>query len=168
MRCDHPASHLALALLLGVGSHALASQDGIGVSQQPQKMRIDNRIETEYTVTLEAESQKDYCHAKAEFEWWQDNTVAHVEGAITNPDCGASSGTYTVSVRHKELNGEVQRNDYEENWSREDDQPFSFVHDYEIGENVDLIRVSARKVVCICAGQPVEDEQPVIKGEQDE
>ena len=158
MRSAHPAFCLAPALLFGAAISALAGQDAIGTSQQPQKMRIDNRIETEFTVTLEAESPKDYCHGKAEFEWWQSNTAAHVEGAITNPDCSASGGTYTVSVRHKDADGEVHRNDHEEDWSREDDQPFTFVHDYEIGENVDLIRVSARKVVCICAEQPAEAE----------
>lgn len=168
MRCDHSVSRLAPALLLGFAINAPAGQDAAGSSQQPQRMRIDNRIETEYTVILEAESPRDYCHAKAEFEWWQDNTAAHIEGSITNPDCGASGGTYTVSVRHKDALGEVRRNDYVESWSRDDDQPFRFVHDYEIGDNVDLIRVSARKVVCICAGQPAEGEPPAIKGEQDE
>jgi hypothetical protein len=168
MRRKRPAIRLAPIFLFCPGFAVLAGQDAPGTSRPPQKMQIETRIEKEYTVTLEAESPKDYCHAKAEFEWWQSNTVAHVEGSISNADCGASGGTYSVSVRYKDGQDGIHRDDHEENWSRGDDQPYKFVHDYEIGENVDLIRVSARKVVCICAEAPDRGDQSATKGENDE
>ena len=157
---------LAATALAGLASTGTAGQDTMGGAQQPQRMKIENRIETEYTVELTAESAKDYCHANAGFEYWQSNTVAHIEGEITNEDCAASGGDYVVSVVYRDEHGERQRRDHTETWSRVDKEPFSFAHDYEIGENVDLIRVSARKVVCICAESPEEDKE--TKGETNE
>ena len=168
MRLCDQSFQLLPALLACVSGSALAAQDAIGGAQQPQRMRIDNRIETEYTVTLEAESKKDYCQANAEFEYWQANTNAHIEGAITNNECAASSGEYVVSVVYLDEEGTRQRNDHTETWSRADAEPFKFEHDYEIGSNVDLIRVSARKVVCICTEPPVEGETGPTEGETDE
>jgi hypothetical protein len=143
-----------------------AGQESMGGAQQPQRMQIENRIETEYTVELTAEPAREYCHANAGFEYWQSNTVAHVEGEITNEDCAASGGDYVVSVVYRDERGERQRRDHIEQWSRLDAQPFAFAHDYEIGENVDLIRVSAKKVDCICAESPDEDTE--TKGDTDE
>lgn len=168
MRLNDQTFQLLPVLLACASGSVLAGQDTTGSSQQPQRMRIDNRIETEYTVTLEAESAKDYCHANAEFEYWQDNTLAHIEGAITNGECAASGGEYVVSVVYLDEEGTRQRNSHTETWSRTDAKPFKFEHDYEIGDNVDLIRVSARKVVCICTEPPAEGETGPIKGETDE
>ena len=168
MRLNEQSFQLLPALLACASGSALAGQDAIGGAQQPQRMRIDYRIETEYTVTLEAESKKDYCQANAEFEYWQAYTHAHIEGAITNNECAASGGEYVVSVVYLDEEGNRQRNDHTEAWSRADAEPFKFEHDYEIGDNVDLIRVSARKVVCICTGPPAEGETGPTKGETDE
>jgi hypothetical protein len=168
MRLYDQSFQLLPALLACASGSALAGQDAVGGAQQPQRMRIDNRIETEYTVTLEAESKKDYCQANAEFEYWQANTYAHIEGAITNSECAASGGEFVVSVVYLDEAGTRQRKDHTESWSRADAEPFEFEHDYEIGDNVDLIRVSARKVVCICTEPPAEGESGPTKGETDE
>lgn len=165
MRLEKYTFQLLPVLLACASGSALAGQDAVGSAGQPQRMRIDNRIETEYTVTLEAESARDYCQANAEFEYWQANTHAHIEGAITNSECAASGGEYVVSVVYLDEEGTRQRDDHTENWSRADAEPFKFAHDYEIGDNVDLIRVSARKVVCICTELPAEGEPGPTKGE---
>ena len=168
MRLDDQTFQLLPVLLACASGSVLAGQDAIGGAQQQQRMRIDHRIEKEYTVTLEAEAARDYCQAKAEFEYWQANTQAHIEGAITNSECAASGGEYVVSVVYLDEEGTRQRSDHTETWSRDDAQPFRFEHDYEIGDNVDLIRVSARKVVCICTESPAEGESGPTKGKTDE
>ena len=168
MRLNDQTFQLLPVLLACASGSVLAGQDAVGGAQQQQRMRIDHRIEKQYTVTLEAEAARDYCQAKAEFEYWQANTQAHIEGAITNSECAASGGEYVVSVVYLDEEGTRQRSDHTETWSRDDAQPFRFEHDYEIGDNVDLIRVSARKVVCICTESPAEGESGPTKGKTDE
>ena len=87
-----------------------------------------------------------------------EDTVAAVTGTIENGDCGASSGTYALSVRYRDEQGETQTIRTEEPWSRSDDNPVDIQSKHFIGENVDLIRVSARRVNCVCTDE--ENSEP--------
>jgi hypothetical protein len=46
--------------------------------------------------------------------------------------------------------------EFVESWRRDDDQPVKFSADYEIGENVDLVRARSRQLRCTCADTPGE------------
>jgi hypothetical protein len=114
-------------------------------------MQVEGRVEKQYTIRLDAPQGTAYCHAQIRTEYIQKNTIAAVKGEIENEDCGASGGEYTISIRFRDERGDVHNIEHLESWQREDDQNVSFQGEYLIGENVDLMRVRARKIVCICA-----------------
>lgn len=139
----------ALLLLLPVAAVSQTAQ--LDPGGQEERMRIEGRVEKKYTIQLDAPQGKAYCQAQVWTEYVQKNTVAWVEGEIENPDCGASAGEYTVSIRYRDEDGEVHNVDHVESWQRDNYQNVEFEGEYFIGENVDLMRVRARKIVCICA-----------------
>ncbi len=83
-------------------------------------------------------------------EFTQRDTVVDVSGTISNSDCAACSGDYEVivSVRNESVGLKTLR--FVETWARQDDQPVSFMAQYPIGENVDIVSVRARSVRCAC------------------
>lgn len=107
--------------------------------------------EKKFTIKFETAQHKQYCQAKLWVEYTQRNTLADYNGQIENKDCGASSGSYTISVRYRDETGEVRAIETKHQWQRDDDQPVEFAGQQSIGENVDLIRVRGRKVQCVCA-----------------
>ena len=117
---------------------------------QESDVRIPE-MEIRHTMQLEAKAPKKYCKARLSIEYLQKNTIAAVDGVIENPDCGASSGSYGISVRYRDEAGETHSISSDHTWARDDDQPVTFSSEHVIGENVDLIRVSARRVQCVCA-----------------
>ena len=94
------------------------------------------------------------------FEYFQTNTVAVVKSTLSNPDCGASSGEYTLLVRFSDANNEAQSLEYAETWQRADDQDIESRKEYFIGDNVDLVTVRSRKLRCICDNAGEEGEAP--------
>ena len=143
------------AVILLMPMAALASTPQVDPSGQQERLQVEGRVEKKYTIQLEAPQGKSYCQAQIWTEYLQKNTVAAVEGEIENADCGASGGEYTVAIRYRDANGEVHDDEHVESWRREDDQNVKFESEYLIGENADLMRVRARKIVCICA-EPAE------------
>ena len=115
--------------------------------------------EKTFTIPLEIKEHQRYCKAKVTLEYSQYNTEAGIKGLIENPDCGASSGGYTLAIRVRDDDGNFANFEHEETWGRDDDQPIAFDRRYPIGENVDLIRVRARGITCICAAMAPEGEQ---------
>lgn len=91
------------------------------------------------------------CEAQIEFNYTQRGAIARVEGSIENETCAASEGSFTVSIRTSNDDFEQVTQEYHETWQRGDDQPVNFSHDYEIGDNVDLIRVRTLKSMCKCS-----------------
>ncbi|MGV3592001.1 MAG: hypothetical protein ACO1PZ_09955 [Gammaproteobacteria bacterium] len=91
------------------------------------------------------------CEARIEFEYTQRGAIARVEGLIENETCAASEGSFTVSIRTSNDDFEQTTREYHETWQRDDDQPVAFSRDYEIGDNVDLIRVRSSKSMCKCS-----------------
>ena len=115
--------------------------------------------EKKYTIRFETTEHQQYCKAQLWVEYSQRNTLADYNGEITNEDCGASGGSYTISVRYRDEAGEIHTIESEHAWQRDDDQTVEFAGQAVIGENVDLIRVRGRKVRCVCTEieTPAED-----------
>ena len=153
-----------LQLILRTSVTALAC---LSITAMAGQERTDggNSAEKKYLIKMETTQHKLYCQARIALEYTQRNTVASVTGEIENDDCGASGGDYTMTVRFRDENGEVQNEEHEEQWQRDDDQVFAFEYEYTIGDNVDLIRVRARKIQCVCAEMPADDEAEETKGE---
>ena len=143
----------------------LAAAEQIDSSGQEERMRVEGRVEKKYTLQLDAPEGKNYCQAQIWTGYIQKNTIAWVEGEIENPDCAASAGEYTVAIRYRDEDGEVHNVEHVESWQRDDDQNIIFQGEYHIGENVDLMRVRARKIVCICA-EPADSGDANSGGEQ--
>lgn len=114
-------------------------------------MTLERHMEFRHKVKLEAAKRTSVCSARVEIEYRQKNTIAETEGTIHTEDCEAASGVYTVAARYRDEGGEIHNIESENTWSRTDDQPVHFSEELIIGENVDLIRVRARKIRCECA-----------------
>jgi len=132
-----------------------------------EQMKVEGQVEKKYTLKLETTQHKLYCKAGISIEYTQRNTLASVTGTIENEDCDASSGAYRIAVRFRDESGETHDIEHPETWQRDNDQAFTFRHDYPIGENMDLLRVRARKIQCICAGIPTENAETEIQGENE-
>jgi hypothetical protein len=147
-------------LLFSTSFGTLAPAAQVDASGQEERMQVEGRVEKKYTIQLDAPGGKTYCQARVWTEYIQKNTIAAVKGEIENPDCDASRGEYTISIRYRDEQGEVHIVEHVESWQRDDDQSVTFNGEYLIGENVDLMRVRARKIFCICA-------EPADTGEAD-
>ncbi len=90
------------------------------------------------------------CGAGVALEYEQRDAIARVEGQLENESCAASSGKYVIAIRTRNDAGELQTVEFTEAWQRDDNEPVAFSKDYEIGNNVDLVRVSAIRVSCRC------------------
>jgi len=142
-----------LVFAVGIGNTQAVS------SQEEQKSKKHHEIRYKMTIsTTPAAEQK--CEASMFFEYFQKNTVAVVNSTLGNPDCGASSGDYTLLVRFRDANNEAQSLEYAETWQRADDQDIESWKEYFIGDNVDLVTVRSRKLRCICDNAGEEGEAP--------
>ena len=132
---------LVLALGIGAGQSAGA--------QEEKESKKHHEIRYKMTIsTTPPEEQR--CEAQMYFTYIQKNTVAVVDSTLSNADCAASSGEYTLLVRFRDENNEMQSLEYPETWHRDDDQEIELRKEYFIGENVDLVTVRSRKLRCIC------------------
>jgi hypothetical protein len=111
-----------------------------------------------YSVKLKPPEQKQYCKANTALEYYQSDDVAEVNVEIKNEDCVASSGSFTVRIRYRTEEDEVVNLEFDETWQREDDQNILFGRQYPIGKNVDLVRVRASRMKCVCAESEDENE----------
>lgn len=109
------------------------------------------RTEKETTVAVSIPSPKAVrCQATIEVEYAQWNTVAKVQGTIDSADCTTCNGDYTMAVRVRHGNGEVETLEFHDSWARDDRAPVTFTSEYPIGKNVDLLSVQPRHVSCVC------------------
>lgn len=111
---------------------------------------VGQQLEHSITLTAPATETK-ACHATISLQYYQRNTIARVDGTIENESCAASGGSYVISASFRDAEGEVSTLGFPETWRREDSQPVTIGGDYGLGENVDLVRVRAADVRCICA-----------------
>jgi hypothetical protein len=99
------------------------------------------------------------CGATTTTAYQQLNTIARVTGTLTIADCvAAASGAFTVAVVVKDDNGEERPLEFSETWQRSADSEVSFAADYPIGENVELVSLRLRDLICTC-GDPPKEEQ---------
>ena len=82
--------------------------------------------------------------------------MASVDWVVDHQDCAASSGSYTIRIRYRDENNEVQDLEVEETWQRDDNSPVVGHGDYLIGDNADLVNVRSRSMRCQCAA-PVQE-----------
>ncbi len=140
-------------LVLAIGN----TQAFSGQEQQESKKSHEIR----YTMTLSTTPPaQQKCAAQLLLTFIQKNTVAAVESTLSNPDCGASSGDYTMLVRYRDENNEMQSLEYPETWRRDDDQDIESRKEYFIGDDVDLVTVRSRKLRCICDTAGAEEDAP--------
>lgn len=137
----HTTSVLLLATLM---SGLTIAQDGEG------KKKGANSLDIEFSKTITMEMRLGGCEAKLQMEYWQKGDVAEVTSTLDNPECGASSGDYQMRVRYRGDDGELQTDEYEETWERDDAQPIVTTKRYPIGDDVDLVRVTSRGLSCTC------------------
>ncbi len=90
------------------------------------------------------------CKAELRLEYFQKGADAHVKTMLSNEECGASSGNYTIRIRYTDAQGNLNRVEYEETWNRDDDVVVTSETDYFVGDDIDLVRVNSRGLSCIC------------------
>ena len=147
------ALRYVLVLAVGGGGAQLAC------AQEEQESKRHHEIH--YKITLSTTPPANQrCRASLEFTFIQKNTVAAVDATVSNPDCGASSGEYTMLVRFRDESNELQSLEYPETWQRDDDLAVETHRDYFIGDNVDLVSVRSRKMRCICVNSGAEGKTP--------
>lgn len=105
----------------------------------------------ETSVEMEAKYQNNACMANLGLEYFQKGDAVNVKSTVTNGDCAASSGSYTIRVRVRDDDGETSNIDFEETWARDDDADVVNEKDYPVGDSVDVLRVKGRKLRCECA-----------------
>jgi hypothetical protein len=115
------------------------------------------------TVVIEetpAQPSGPQCEATTLTEYFQRNTMAHVEGTVSVANCSAgTAGSFTLVARVRDENGEIKPIEFSETWQREDAQDHPFNSDYPIGQNVELMNVRVRGLKCTCA-EPVQAALP--------
>ena len=142
-----------LVLAVGIGNTQI-------ISAQEQK-ESKKSYEIRYTMTLSTTPPaQPKCAAQLLFTFIQKNTVAAVESTLSNTDCGASSGDYTMHIRYRDENNEMQSLEYPETWRRDDDQDIESRKEYFIGDNVDLVTVRSRNLRCNCDNAAEEEDSP--------
>jgi len=147
----------SFVLLVSLCSNAVAQGDFINSSGQQQVMKNEGHVEKKYVVKLETRaSSKQYCHASVEIGYLQKSTNVIVDMTLENTDCAASGGSYTVAVKFRDGNRELQTVEFEETWQREDDQSLQSRQEYYMGENVDLINARVKRPKCVCVPIPTE------------
>lgn len=154
---DFKHARIALALVIASMPLHAASQETVEAMEAEKK----------FTIKFEPTQHKQYCKAQMWVEYTQRNTEADYNGEIKNEDCGASSGSYTISVRYRDEAGEVHTEETEHMWARDDDQTVIFAGRHLIGDNVDLIRVRARKIQCVCADIEAPAEENIQQGDNE-
>ena len=133
-----------LCVLLYGASLAQDADNGGNDEDDPDTLTI------EFSKTIKMEKHLGGCNANLQMEYWQKGDTAEVTSTLLNPECGASSGDYTIQVRYRRDDGETLTDEYEETWAREDSEPIVTTRRYPIGDNVDLIRVRSRGLSCSC------------------
>ena len=152
IRVSHALQYfLVLAVTAGSAQMARAQEE-----DGPKK---HHEIRYEMTIST-TPPENPRCSAQLQFAFIQKNTVAEVESTLNNPDCGASSGDYTIRVRFRDENNELQSLEYPETWQREDNQPIEQRKEYFIGEDVDLVSVRSRKLQCKCDASEEKGDTP--------
>jgi hypothetical protein len=134
---------------------------------QDERLSPARHASKAYTVELKSAQHKQYCQASASIEYSQYDDVARVSGQITKNGCTKAGGDYTVAVRFRDANGDVHNLEFEELWTSSSELPVLFSAEYEIGKNVDLVRVRTKRLECVCAELEGQNEEKVQDQQQE-
>ena len=121
-------------------------------AQDERELGSQNEATIKHTMQLGTPTVgANACQANIVIEYLQFDTKARVDSTIQNLDCGASSGDYTVRLRIRDDNDQLQTIEQVETWARENEEPLESQRTYEIGKDVYLIKVTTAKLSCKCA-----------------
>ena len=129
--------------------------DNMEVKNYPSRYNKPVILEAEttmkQTIKLENLNQETRtCNAELSIGYLQYNDNARVDAVIENNDCAASAGEYMVNIDVYDFTHGMKSIEHLESWSRNDDEPFKSQILYEIGDNVELIKVQANGLKCLC------------------
>ena len=143
---------------LFIGAIAAAQETTVEHSRTDHSTKIEAHLEKKFTVRLDAKPHENFrCKVNVTLDYLQQNDTAQVDAIITNQDCAASSGSYTVAIRVLDADKNSIEYEFEETWQRVDDRQIVTSTSYPIGKNVDLRRVRARNLSCTCV-EPIIQE----------
>lgn len=114
---------------------------------------ISNELEFSTRITI-PEMEISACDAKISIQYSQRNTIARVNGTVSNESCTASSGSFGISARILDAENEARTLEFPQTWVQENNQTVTIGGDFDIGENVDLVRVLALNLRCKCEEAP--------------
>ncbi len=147
---------LAFACLIPLAAAGQQSGDDAGRQKggiTSEKVGNSLRLSSEKQITTKVEfvqPESKSCQATLTLGFDQRNTMAAVDGTIENTMCAASGGDYELAITVKDGSGELKTLEFTEKWQRSDSKSVIFSSRYPIGDNMDLVRVRARKVHCVC------------------
>ena len=142
------ATAMLSGLAVGQGHYEAAPEQTDKVSRSSEYKSDEKAYSVPVEVQLEYKSND--CEARLSLEYFQRGENAQVNSTLTNGQCAASQGTYTIQVRYRGDDGELKTRDFAETWSREDAEPVLASKQYFVGEDVDLVRVRSRRLTCTC------------------
>jgi hypothetical protein len=128
-------------VLAGVLGSAPATAD-----KPPKTLSTSKTI----TRTIELKPHEQLCQVNMElgYEQWGDRVA--VSGMLSNDTCDASHGSYTLQIKVRAGDGEVQELEYKKRWQRSDGEPIRFEEQYPLAAESTLLRVRTRSLRCIC------------------
>ena len=144
--------------MLNTVTDCAQSRSRVSKPCEPKKTVIKSGSETTLTVEVPAPKTA-HCATTGSLEYTQRDTIAKVEGQIENQDCAASAGKYTLAVVISDEQHELRTLNFSESWQRNDDKPVKFKADYEIGRNVELVRVKYIQSHCMCTDTSTDESQ---------
>ena len=127
------------------------------------EQQINNEAEIRHKIELAPPEADNACKAVLELEYYQKGHEVRVNSELTNPDCSASSGTYSIEVRLRDDDGNTSSKSFDEVWARNDAEPIILSRDYLVGDNVDVLRVRPRKLRCECTDFEAGIDPPALE-----
>ena len=111
----------------------------------------DEKDGKEFSITVKTKPQTRFCAArvKTTYKRWDDEV--EVNATLDNESCAASSGRFTIAVRTRNGEGELEEAEYVEEWEREDASAVTFSKRYPVEREHELTRVRTKAVRCRCA-----------------
>ena len=123
---------------------ALAASAVTWADDEPE---FSQTASTTTTIEIRVESKSRMCEALASLDYLQRGAEAEVVTNIHTEDCAAAGGNYTLNITVRgDSDTEPRTLNFEESWERNDDAPVETLRLYPIGDDVDLLRIKARKL----------------------
>ena len=116
--------------------------------------------EFERVVPVTMEFNTGACKADLKLEYFQKGANAHVKSRLSNEQCGASSGNYTVRVQYRAAGGGTKLLEFDETWKRDDESDVISERDYFVGDDIDIMRIKSRNLSCQCTEVESTEEAP--------